>query len=71
MKAGMCGTQPMTFTVHVEHEVAGGKTVLETFEGVVSFNDPPMVETLHLTFEGREMEKLKYGTVVRATDDNQ
>ena len=62
----------MTFKIHVEHEIVGGKTVLETFEGVESFNDPPMVDTLHLTFaDEREMKKLNYGTVVRAIDDTQ
>lgn len=60
----------MTFTLHVEHEIVGGNSVLETFEGVESFNNPPMVDTLHLSFaDDREMKKLNYGTVVRATDE--
>jgi hypothetical protein len=61
----------MTFTLHVEHEVIGGETVLETFEGVVSFNDPPMTSSLHLTFadENRDDEQLDYGNVVRAEDE--
>lgn len=61
----------MTMKVHVEHEVVGSETVLETFEGVESFNNPPMVDTLHLTFSGdKGTKKLNYGTVVRATDEN-
>jgi hypothetical protein len=71
MKAGVCGTQPMTFTLHVEHQVVGGKTVLEQFEGVESFNDPPMTNKLHLEFEDdRDGKKLGYGNVVRAVDDS-
>lgn len=62
----------MTFRVHVEHEVIGGETVLEKFEGVQSFNNPPMVSTLHLSFEDddRDMKKLNYGRVVRAVDED-
>jgi len=59
----------LPFTVHVEHEIVGGKTVLETFENVESFNDPPMVDTLRLSFaDDREEKKLNYGNVVRGTD---
>jgi len=61
----------MTFTLHVEHEVIGGETVLEKFEGVESFNNPPMTTTLHLKFaDDRDDKKLGYGYVVRATSDN-
>lgn len=60
----------MTMTVHVEHEVIGGETVLEKFEGVEAFNDPPMTERLHLTFaDDRDDEQLGYGHVVRATNE--
>lgn len=60
----------MTFTLHVEHEVVGGATVLEEFEGVSAFNDPPMTNTLHLSFaDDRDDKKLSYGNVVRATND--
>jgi hypothetical protein len=61
----------MTFTLHVEHEVIGGETVLEKFEGVESFNDPPMTTKLHLKFADEEQDdkKLGYGHVVRATSD--
>jgi hypothetical protein len=61
----------MTFTLHVEHEVLGGKTVLEEFEGVEQFNDPPMTSKLHLKFaDDRDDKKLSYGNVVRAVDNN-
>jgi len=60
----------MTFTLHVEHEVIGGKVVLETFEGVESFNNPPMTSSLHLKFaDDRDNEQLDYGHVVRAEDE--
>lgn len=61
----------MTFTVHVEHEIIGGETVLEKFEGVESFNDPPMTTNLHLKFaDDRDDKQLDYGNVVRAQDNN-
>jgi hypothetical protein len=70
MKAGVCGTQPMTFTLHVEHEVIGGQAVLETFEGVETFNSPPMTNTFHLSFaDDRPDKKLKYGQLVRGEAD--
>lgn len=64
----------MTLTIHVEHEVIDGEPVLETFEGVETFLNPPMTSTMLLKFEGdRENQKLKYGQVVRADseDDNE
>jgi hypothetical protein len=71
MKAGTCGTQPMSFILHIEHDVVGGKTVLEKFEDVESFNNPPMTDTLHLSFaDERESKQLNYGNVVRASDTN-
>jgi hypothetical protein len=61
----------MAFTLHVEHEIVSGKTVLETFENVESFNDPPMVNTLNLTFaDDREAKNLDYGNIVRAVDQS-
>lgn len=62
----------MSFTVHVEHEIVGGKTVVEQFEGVETFNDPPMTSTLHLRFadENRDDERLDYGNVVKATSNH-
>lgn len=62
----------MSFTVHVEHEIVGGKAVVEKFEGVETFNDPPMTSTLHLRFadENRDNEQLDYGKVVKATSDH-
>lgn len=61
----------MSFTVHVEHQIVGGKTVLEKFEGVETFDDPPMTSTLHLKFadEDRDEKRLDYGNVVKATDN--
>lgn len=56
----------MSFTLRVEHEVVGGEDVLETFEGVESFDDPPMTNQIHLSFDDKENEKLSYGNVVRA-----
>lgn len=56
----------MTLKLHVEHEVVGGEDVLETFEGVESFDDPPMTDQIHLSFDDKENEKLSYGNVVRA-----
>ena len=57
----------MTFSVHVEHEIVGGKTVLEEFEAVESFNDPPMTNKIHLRFgDNRDDKQLNYGSVVRA-----
>jgi len=51
--------------------VVGKKTVLETFEGVESFNNPPMTNCLHLNFaDDRDDKQLGYGRVVRATLDN-
>jgi len=61
----------MTFTLHVEHEVIGGETVLEKFEGVEQFNDPPMTNKLHLKFaDDRDDKRLGYGHVVRAEDED-
>jgi len=61
----------MTFDLHVEHKLVGGESVLETFEEVESFNNPPMTDNLHISFadEDREDEKLSYGTVVRGISD--
>lgn len=60
----------MTFTVHIEHELVDGKVVLEEFEGVEQFNDPPMTNSTHLSFKDEQSDKsLDYGRVVRATDD--
>lgn len=61
----------MTFTLHVEDEVISGDAVLEKFEGVESFNDPPMTNKLHLKFsDDRDDIQLGYGYVVRAKDEN-
>lgn len=66
MKAGVWDT---TMKVHVEHELANDKTVLEEFKGVESFANPPMTDTLHLTFQDdRTDKKLNYGHVAKATD---
>jgi hypothetical protein len=60
----------MSFTLHVEHQLTGGEVILEEFEGVSSFNNPPMTSTLRLTFaDGRETETLDYGNVVKATTE--
>jgi hypothetical protein len=60
----------MTLTLHVEHEVIGGEPVLEEFEGVEKFNNPPMTDTLHIAFaDDREDAKLSYGYVVRAESE--
>jgi hypothetical protein len=57
----------MTLTIHVEHEVIDGEPVLEKFEGVETFLNPPMTGTMLVKFEGeRNDEKLKHGTLVRA-----
>lgn len=62
----------MTFTLHVEHEIVGGKTVLEKFEGVETFNDPPMTDILHLGYPGDTgEERLNYGNVVKAVNENE
>lgn len=59
----------MTFTLHVEHEIVGGKVEMETFEGVESFDDPPMTSDLHISFaDDRDDLQLTYGNVVRASD---
>jgi hypothetical protein len=62
----------MTLTIHVEHEVIGGEPVLETFEGVETFLNPPMTGTSLVKFAGdRENQKLKHGVLVRADiEDN-
>jgi hypothetical protein len=53
--------------LHVEHEVIGGKKVVEKFEDVESFMDPPMTNTILVKFEGdRDNRKLDYGNVVKA-----
>lgn len=57
--------------LHIEHEIVGGKTVLETFEGVESFNDPPMTNSLHIKYDDdRDDDSLEYGNVVRAMKPN-
>lgn len=54
--------------LHIEHEVIGGEMVLETFENVESFNDPPMTNTIHVSFtDNQDDARLTYGNVVRAT----
>jgi len=59
-------------TLFVEHELVGGKTVVEEFGGVKSFNNPPMTDTIHLSFTDGESDekKLNYGTVVRGKTTN-
>jgi hypothetical protein len=60
----------MSFTVHVEHQLVGGEVIVEEFEGVQSFNNPPMTSTLRLTFaDGREPETLDYGNIVKAESE--
>jgi len=57
----------MSFSVYVQHEIIGGKVVLESFEGVESFDNPPMTESLHLKFnDDRDDKQLRYGRVVKA-----
>jgi hypothetical protein len=54
--------------LHIEHEVIGGEMVLEKFENVESFNDPPMTNTIHVSFtDNQDDAKLTYGNVIRAT----
>jgi hypothetical protein len=61
----------MAFTLNVEHTIVGGKAVLEKFENVASFDNPPMTDTLHIKYaDDREDDKLNYGTVVRAKDND-
>lgn len=58
----------MSFTLHVEHEIIDGKTVLEKFENVESINNPPMIETMHLKFDDdRDDKKIRYGKIVKVT----
>jgi copper chaperone CopZ len=53
-------------SVNIEHEIADGKTVLEEFEGVESITNPPMTETIHLSFkDDRDRLKLRYGEIVK------
>lgn len=58
----------MTFTLHVEHEIIDGTTVLETFEGVESFQNPPMTSNIHIQFADGNGKKLSYGHVAQAID---
>ena len=55
------------FKLFVEHELVDGKVVVEEFEGVESFNNPPMSNKLQLSFsdDDRDEKILDYGTVVR------
>jgi hypothetical protein len=56
----------MTIKLHVEHEIIGGETVLEKFEGVESFMDPPMTNSIIVKYEDeRDDDTLKCGNVVR------
>lgn len=60
----------MTFTLYVEHEKTDGEMVLETFEGVESFNNPPPTTTLHIKFaDDRSDEKRQHGEVIKANND--
>jgi hypothetical protein len=60
----------MTFTVHVEHEIVSGKTVLEEFEGVESVMNPIMNSNILLKYaDDRDDEKLGYGNVVTVDDE--
>jgi hypothetical protein len=56
----------MGLTLYIEHEIIGGKTVVEKFEEVESFVNPP-TPTLVVKFEDdeREDKKLNYGRVAR------
>lgn len=61
----------MTFTVHVEHQIVGGKTVHEEFEGVEQAADPPVSKNIHLEFAGeKDSVKLNHGNVVLMQDDD-
>lgn len=61
----------MSFKLHVEHDLIGGEAVLEEFEGVESFNNPPMTSTLRLTFaDDRDDKRLDYGNIVKAKSEN-
>jgi hypothetical protein len=61
----------MTFTLYVEHETTDGEVVLESFEGVESFNNPPPTATLHISFadENRSDERRHHGTPVKANNE--
>lgn len=53
-------------SVNIEHQITDGKTVLEEFEGVESITNPPMTETIHLSFkDDRDRLKLRYGEIVK------
>jgi len=45
---------------------------MDKYQGVTSFNDPPMTNNLHLTFgDDREDEKLGDGNIIRGKQENE
>lgn len=53
---------------NIEHDVVDGKTVLEEFKNVDSISNPPMTDTIHLSFEDdRDTIKLQYGKIVQVS----
>jgi hypothetical protein len=60
----------VSFEVTLEHQIVGGKTAVESFEGVVDVNSPPMTSTTVLEFAGdRDAKKLNHGDIVKVKDE--
>ena len=59
----------MSFTIKVERTKPDGETVLDTYEGVTDFMNPPMVERARLTFADGESGKLVPGRIINISDE--
>jgi hypothetical protein len=56
----------MALTLYIEHEIIGGKTVVEKFEEVESFVNPPNnILIVKFADDEKKDEKLNYGRVAR------
>jgi hypothetical protein len=57
----------MAFEIAVEHQLTDESRVYEEFEGVVSFDDPPTTEKMHIDFaDDRETVAVLGAKVVSA-----
>jgi len=60
------------FTLWIEYTDVDGEVSMDKYQGVTSFNDPPMTNNLHLTFgDDREDEKLGDGNIIRGKQENE
>lgn len=57
------------FTITVERTKTDGETVLDTYEGVTDFMNPPMVDFARLKYADGEAGKLVPGRIINISDE--